>query len=397
MSFESVWPHLSALHSPALTAPAVEWKVLYASRPRPLLVPAGSNVQARAAIDFFVTNRILRWWGHLMLFLDEWLPIPRLLPQARAERFPTEHLFGAGAACRTAFAVHCGSPGPLRKLTIFCQVGLGEASGEVSKVASQPSADESVSREVYWLETLNRIPALAAFLPRLIRHGTLPCGRRFMTMSALPSGLLTSRFSNAHFLFLQTLAGCNLEFSSWSRTEPFKRLQNRLAAVKENLLPAHHALFAEALAEVDRVIGPVELPVCLVHGDFAAWNLRVAADQLLVFDWEYAEEKGNPLQDFLHFHLVARATQHRMISPAYTRTLLAQAADHAARIYGPESRAADAAPYLCLHYLLDTVTFYARASGFLDVSDPVVQAYVGLLECRDQWLLQPGVPVGQAA
>jgi hypothetical protein len=115
----------------------------------------------------------------------------------------------------------------------------------------------------------------------------------------------------------------------------------------------------------------------------------------MVFDLEYAEAGGNPLQDFLHFHLAARAAGDRSISPWFMRRLLARAADHSERVFGPDTGLASAAGPLTLHYLLDTVAFYIEASGRLDINDPVIRAYLRILEQRDQWL--PGqVPAKEA-
>jgi hypothetical protein len=389
MSFESLWPELTALHCNAVQVEAVEWKVLFASRPRPLLVPAGSTAQARAAVDFFVANRLLRWWGHFVLRLDRWLPSSRLVPLARSERFPIDKLFGDDAVKETCFAVRCGSPGPLRKLTIFCPAQIGEGTGEICKVAAQPSADDSISREVYWLRNLGKLPALAPFLPRLVRDGTLPCGRRFLTMSALAFGRLSSRFSAQHFQFLTILAARQSAMTPWSATEPSRRLANRINNVAELMEPPYRTFFADILREIDAGIGSREIPVCLVHGDFAPWNLRVAGNHLLAFDWEYAESGGSPLQDYLHFHLIARATGHRHLAPFFMRRLVAGAADHAEKIFGPDSGVADAAGYLTLHYLLDTVAFYTEASRYLDVNDSVIRAYLEVLEQRRRWLPEP--------
>jgi hypothetical protein len=394
LSFESLWPHLSALHSNVDPA-CVEWKVLFASRPRPLLVPAQCRAESGAAIEFFVANRLLRRWGHLMLLLDGFMPRSRILPSARSEHFPVEQLFSKDASCENRFSVHCGSPGPLRKLTIFCPAQSPDGTAEVCKVASQESADDSITKEAHWLRTLGKLPAISRLLPRLIRDGTLPCGRRFLTMSVLPVGVRSRRFGEPQFRFLNILAGRKSAVTRWSSSEPFRRLSGRVSAVAELLEPRYRALFSGILDEIDKGIGTSEIPVCLVHGDFAPWNLRVAGEDLFAFDWEYTEAGGNPLQDYLHFHLVARATRHRNMGPFFMRRLIARAAAHAQRVFGADSNVAAAAGFLTLHYLLDTVAFYTEASRFLDVTDPVVRAYVAILDRRRRWLPQQ-VPAKEA-
>src|SRR3546814_19605916 len=71
----------------------------------------------------------------------------------------------------------------------------------------------------------------------------------------------------------------------------------------------YQELMLAVLEEVEQSIGQTWLPTCLLHSDFAPWNVRLAEQHLYVFDWEYAEESGNPIQDFLHFHLIQRALQ----------------------------------------------------------------------------------------
>jgi hypothetical protein len=386
VSFELLWPQLSALHSKEMQGDPVEWKVLFASRPRPLMIPAGCAEQAGAAIDFFVPNKLLRLWGRFMLAIDRSVPSLRLLPVARSERFPVAALFGEGALCETRFSIHCGSPGPLRKLTIYCPPQGPEGTGEICKIASQPSADESIIKEAHWLRTLGKSHAIARFLPKLLRDGVLDDGRHFLTMSALAYGVQSRRFGEPHVVFLQMLAERESATARWSLTEPYKRLSSRMDAVEKYLGPSHSALFKDVFKEISREIGQREIPVCLVHGDFAPWNLRVSGDQLFVFDLEYSEAGGNPLQDFLHFHLAARAAGERSISAWFMRRLIGRAADHAERVFGADSGLASSAGALTLHYLLDTVVFYIEASGCLDINDAVIRAYLKILDSRGEWL-----------
>jgi hypothetical protein len=243
-----------------------------------------------------------------------------------------------------------------------------------------------VTREVYWLRTLGKLPSMMRFLPRLLREGTLPCGRRFLTMSVLPTGQRSSRFGEAHVRFLRMLASRNMAVAGWSSGEPFRRLSARIEAVRKLIDPTYCTLFNEVLQQISDEIGHSQIPVCLVHGDFAQWNLRVAGDDLLVFDWEYAEEGGNPLHDYLHFHLVERATTHKAIGIEYMRRLIVDAARHASRVFDDDGSVAPASGMLTLHYLLDTVAFYTEASGYLDVGHPVVRAYLQVLEQRHRWL-----------
>ena len=384
MSFEHTWTDLSMLCS-AEAAGTMEWKIVYARRPRSVLVPAGDATQARAGVDFFSSSRLLRVWGRLLLVLDRWLPKGWLVPSVQLHSLPWDTIFGYSAARGRRFALHCGSPGPLQKLAVFVEELDG---GKVAKIALKPSADQSVIREAYWLRTLGASKATARYLPRLLGEGTLACGRRFVAMSAIHGAAPPSSFGQAHRAFLATLAGHERMTVPWPQGAAFVHLRERTRCVSAALGPDCHALATAVLDEIARVTAGRPLPTCVVHGDFASWNLRTSGKGLFVFDWEYAEAAGNPLQDFLHFHLIDRATRRRALGNAFMQRLLQQAGEYAQSIFGPDSGAevAKAAGALTLQYLLATLIFYVEASGRLEMQHPVLQAYVKLLANREAWI-----------
>ena len=117
--------------------------------------------------------------------------------------------------------------------------------------------------------------------------------------------------------------------------------------------------------------------------------MRLAEQHLYVFDWEYAEESGNPIQDFLHFHLIQRALQRWPTSANNMPVLLQEVAAFARDVFGEKSGVAQACGPLTLHYLLDTLTFYTTASGYLAPRHPVVHTYLELLRRRAEWMPQP--------
>jgi hypothetical protein len=71
------------------------------------------------------------------------------------------------------------------------------------------------------------------------------------------------------------------------------------------------------------------------------------------------------------------------------RRLITRAGDYIEKVFGPDSGLATAVGALTLHYLLDTVAFYIEASDCLDINDPVIRAYLKILDQRDQWLPVP--------
>ncbi len=382
MSLEQIWPQLTLLRADPAEGDSMAWKVLYAGRRQPLLVPLDPT-QARNAIAFFMRNPLLRYWGHMLVTLDRLLPRAELLPMVRLENFPCKSLFKSGDVANVA--LFFGFPGPLQKLTVYCPGADGEP-GIVAKVALQDSANDAIAQEAHWLGKLNRLQALKVFLPRLLAEGILPCGRRYISMLALPPGSSSSHFDTPHYAFLRVLAQQKPMLYLWRQSEAYQRLQRRLQAISPLLQPSQQTLLLDALNEVDLQIGDRELPASMVHGDFAPWNLRICDGQLFVFDWEYAEACGNPLQDFLHFHLIPRALQRWPLRTRWMPGLLQKTRQFADRLFGADSGVAAASGALITHYLLDTITFYAEASGELDMQHPVISTYMRLLEERTAWL-----------
>ncbi|HZV98381.1 MAG TPA: phosphotransferase [Methylophilaceae bacterium] len=381
MSLAQLWPQVAALRNSCPDGVPMVWKVLYAYRRQPLLVPI-DPAQARTSVKFFMRNPALRAWGQLMLTLDCWFPQAHLLTTVRLESFPCTTLFGS---CDPyASSLFGGSSGPLQKLTMYCP-GKNGGEGKVAKVALQKSANIAIEREAWWLEQLSDIPQIAGFLPQLLRHGALPCGRRYLSMTALPMGKSGSHMDEAHLEFLSILAQQRPPLTSWRRSGAFTRLYRRTHEVLPMIDPYYRRLLLEAMSEVEQQIGQRQLPSCIVHNDFAPWNLRVAEGRLFVFDWEYAEASGNPLHDFLHFHLITRALKRLPLSIKELPKISELAADYARAVFGPESGVAEATSSLMTHYLLDILTFYIEASNHLDLKHPVLSTYLRLLECRAEW------------
>lgn len=361
------------------------WKVLYAQRRQPLLVPSDIP-QARRAIAFFIRNPLLRLWGNLLLTIDRWLPGMHLLPSLELEQFPHHTFFSADATRDTALLWGC--PGPLQKLTIYCPAPDGTL-GQVAKVAMHLSANDAIAREAHQLDKLGKLPQIARFLPTLLRQGTLSCGRRYLSMQSLPQGVSSAVFTRGHAEFLRILADQTLFFEKWHNARAYLRLESRthqvLPLVDEDL----RRLLLETLAEIELGIGQRRLPTCLSHGDFAPWNLRENDGELYALDWEYAETSGNPLQDFLHFHLIQRALGRWPLRAGTMVALLEKATSYADRQFGRDSGVAAARGGLALYYLLDIVTFYVASSGHMDFSHPVLRAYLALLKQREDWLPRP--------
>lgn len=360
------------------------WKVLYANRSQPLLVSTDMPT-ARHAIKFFIRNPLLRLWGTAALRLDHWMPQLGLLPTLRLNKFPASLSDESGESCP---ALYFGCPGPLQKLTLYCP-DASDGRHKVTKVALNESANHAIAREAYWLGTLGQMPDMAPFLPHLRSEGALACGRRYLSMQALPLGVSSRRFDRRHRHFLCLLAERQQELTPWQQSGAHSRLRERMQEALPLMDTQYQELMLAVLEEVEQNIGQTWLPTCLLHSDFAPWNVRLAEQHLYVFDWEYAEESGNPIQDFLHFHLIQRALQRWPMSANNMPVLLQEVAAFARDVFGEKSGVAQACGPLTLHYLLDTLTFYTTASGYLAPRHPVVHTYLELLRRRAEWMPQP--------
>lgn len=393
MSFDEVWQQVTALRCLDAPATALSWKVMFARRSQPLLLPA-DGAQARAAVEFFLRSRARRHWARLLLWVDDHMPEAGLLPRARLDHFPAASLLGCDHGCATA--LYFGSPGPLQKLTILCR-GADDDSTRVAKVALHASADAAVAREAVWLRQLGAAPETTAFVPQFVDEGILACGRRFVVMSGLLGGVTTLRFERRHREFLAVLAakgGCE----RWTVVPAVARLRQRLRTMRSAFNSSQGSLLEAVLDEVEVALARQDLPACLVHGDFAPWNVRLAPERLFVFDWEYAQSQGNPLQDFLHFHLMPRVLNARrlLVKAGFMRGLLSDAASYARDVFGPDGGVAQATGVLAAHYLLDTIVFYVETSGYLDARHPVMRAYLQLLKTRDEWAQLARAPMAPA-
>lgn len=383
MSLAQLRYQLESLEDTQSPSRRTAWKVLYAWRSQPLLVAPELHA-ARHAIGFFVRNPLLKLWGRTALLVDNWLPQLGLLPTLRLNAFPQSLAGKDGGHCP---ALYFGNPGPLQKLTLFCPSHDGELD-KVTKVALNKSANPAIVREAHWLGLLGDLPEIAPFLPRLLSEGTMSCGLSYLSMQALPKGISSRHFDRRHRHFLRLLAAYRPEPMPWSMSGAQLRLRERMQQALPLMDSQYQELLQGAMSEVERELGPQWLPTCLLHSDFAPWNVRLDEQHLYVFDWEYAEESGNPIQDFLHFHLIQRVLRRWPMGPGGMPALLAEVASYARDVFGEESGVAEACGPLALHYLLDTLTFYTTVSGYLAPRHPVVHAYLELLRKRTEWMPQ---------
>src|SRR5579863_5654169 len=282
-------------------------RVLFGRSERPLFVPKGNDDFVREAIQLFVRSGVRRGLATLMLKIDHWLPQLRLLQTVKSMPLPLPEIYAELGISEERLALYYGSPGPLRKLTIYSS----STDRSVIKIALQPSADEMISNERKILALLAEHRIGVDFVPALLGHGQLSCGRRFVRTSVLPSGRRESRFGPMHRAFLVELYAHHTGASGWAQGRSYRSLQTQFAAIRNNLDDANRALLEAVVGDIAVLSGKEPVAQCIVHGDFAPWNIAVTNERLWVFDWENAVKHGNPLHDFLHFHLISEALLRR--------------------------------------------------------------------------------------
>lgn len=384
MTLGATWPDICAALLGGPQGVPVRWTALFGARARPLLVPCDDAAAARRAVGFFCGSTRLRGVGLLQLGLHQAIGLPRL-PVLQHASLVRPGLLGLPEADLSAVAMQCGSPGPLQKLTLFCPA-VGAGPPLLVKLALRPSADVAIDREVQSLKQLAQMPRMAGFIPRLHAHGRLPSGRAYLTTDALDHARAVHHLGGPVRQVLAALAQPGAAALAWAASANAQRLRQRWDACWD-VLPAHAAgVIGAALAELGQRLGGAQLPQLLQHGDFAPWNIRQAGRRICVFDWEYAQPSCNPLADFLHFHLIARALgAHPPDARHLQRVLLHKAVAFAGEAWPQLACTPDLAACLLQDYLLDTVLFYTQSSGRFEPDHPVVRAYMALLEHRNQW------------
>ena len=165
-----------------------------------------------------------------------------------------------------------------------------------------------------------------------------------------------------------------LESAGWRvLAAGLKRLRPRLDTVS-------CGLFERGIEAAGARLAGMALPAVPVHRDFAPWNAVLTANQLFVFDWEYAIESGNPVQDFLHWHLLPAAVRGCLPAKSTWNQLLEGMTGHLASLPRSRNFPREVLHGLLIAYLLDVLLFYAEADDGLRLESPVINGFLALLQ-----------------
>jgi hypothetical protein len=164
-----------------------------------------------------------------------------------------------------------------------------------AKIARSPIARAIAAHEADVLDRLERIPALWAGVPCLIISEEVD-GDYLLAQSPLSGTPAPVAFTKAHRDFLAELQTPITVRAA--ATNMASDLPTRLLALSK----AHPTLI-ETYYRTLPMLQKFDVPLTIVHGDFAPWNLRMHDGKIGAFDWEYGETSGLPLVDEMHYRL----------------------------------------------------------------------------------------------
>jgi hypothetical protein len=357
------------------------WHVLFGSRRRSLLVPAGELPAQRRCLRHFVAGRLPRLAADVLLWLNSLALFP-VLPELRLARARKR---AATMLEAPVAAIQIGTPSPYRKASALLMSDGGRPFA-LAKIALAREADAAVESEAGWLRALAQVPELAPQVPRLLEEGTTPGGRRYVVTSLAPGFETTSAFTPAHAQFLAALGHVRLRVDDFEISDCGRFLHEGLARLEPVLERGESAALARAIAECEAALVYWSGPYVAAQGDFAPWNIRALDGRVFVFDWECGQAYANPLEDVLHYLLIGRAVRGQPLARRHLVRAMRRAQSFACEAYPPWSWRPRVVSGLALAYLLSVILRYSLSEGRLPRAHPVIRSYWRLMERRESWM-----------
>jgi O-antigen/teichoic acid export membrane protein len=219
-----------------------------------------------------------------------------------------------------------GAPGPRSKLTLKIMDAAGNSLA-YARIADSPGAVAALRREAQVL-TMSK---LGPCQPIVIAQGEYSGPHDFFIVeSAGPEQPAEPVLAERHFAFLARMLG--------DETIPWHSVIDQLEHEISDLMrePGLSSLLAEALKFLLKAPCP-SLRVCIEHGDFVPWNVRVnKTGELFVLDWEHARRDGWVWLDALHFCYQTEALVRRRSPKQVLASLLSVFTQPAARQYAQQ-------------------------------------------------------------
>ena len=264
-------------------------------------VPLGSPAISSAAFDLYSPARASARFKRLAARLAAHARLPVWYRDqiciAQREAPPLEaammKLFNGSTV---HVALSSGAPDGARNRKISAAVIDG--SGRIlafAKLAQSELCRTLMANEASVLKRLAGFGGQGApIAPRLLFAGQIE--GTFVAVQTPLLGRAAPRWTEAHGAFLRSLE--TRQIVPAAETDLVRALPERIAA----LSPVRPEL-ASALDSIWPALARMSVPLTVVHGDFAPWNLRRNSGGIAAFDWEYGQPGGIPGIDQTHYLL----------------------------------------------------------------------------------------------
>jgi Phosphotransferase enzyme family len=331
-------------------------------------------------VVYFLRSPLLLWAARLIWFLNHvglnW--VTQRVAMRQSATLALKQVLPVGSGAQPTVILF-GSPGPFQKVIVL-STHFGQAS-VISKVAFRPSADEKIAHEAAWLERLSAIPDIEGMVPKLLKHGLLTSGRSYLTTSISAASPLCKEMTGLHHNFLHILCSKSLRHVQWRDSNYRQSLLARFQRILRLNANGNLNVPFTAWQQLDQTLSKQVVPVCIVHGDFAPWNISLLAENITVFDWEYAQEEASPLHDYFHFHCIQRALQRNpKMSADWLVNLLKSSELHLKPVTnGMRQINLTLNIQMLALYLLDTISMYLEVNGRFEIGNPVIDGYIECL------------------
>ncbi len=193
--------------------------------------------------------------------------------------------------------LYCGSDTAKRKITGL--ILLKDHPDLVLKVADTPEGKDAITCESTALNSLSTSSLRNMQVPQLLFEDEW-AGYLIQVQSSLArqSKKQTSTLEKQHFTALSALSHLDRRFLVFSKTTYFREIQ-QLSGQQKKELPRQIKALIKKISDENFKQSPV---LChRVHGDFAPWNMSVAPNELMLWDWEDSIGDGIVFTDIFHF------------------------------------------------------------------------------------------------
>ena len=273
-----------------------------------LVIPGSKDPRWIVPRNSLLGWRVLRQWRPYGIFSRiKWAVILAAYWTGRLDMVPGVAPIGVNGALNVDWkhmgwqpetslspVIYIGTPGLQQKaVVVLVDSGSGEPLG-VMKVALGEDACASLLREARTLQLLAKagvknVPVLLA---------SEEAGRRAW-QTAVPGKPTSRKLTELHVDWL-------LQLPRTGKTTTLDNQKQILCQLVEDRCSGLSARYLRAVTNaVEHIDGHSPIPLVLVHGDFAPWNVKLQShSKLAVIDWEDAEFAGLPLWDLCHFHCI---------------------------------------------------------------------------------------------